>query len=91
MVITISVMPPPTYHNLSLHSHGVITSLCDLQIFTCPMNEDATHVHYATSPDTRTSGVLMNFEPRPFPALGPLVRGWPSVQSPHVLGVLRPI
>jgi hypothetical protein len=75
MVITLSIMPPFTYHNLSLHSHGVITALCDLQIFMCPINEDATRVHCATSPDIRTSSVLMTFELWPFPTLGPPVRG----------------
>jgi hypothetical protein len=55
MVITMSVTPPFTYSNLSLYSHGVITVLCDLQIFLCPMNEGVTRVHCATSPDTRAS------------------------------------
>jgi hypothetical protein len=50
-------------HYLSLHNHGVITILYDLQIFLCPMNEDATCVHCTTSPDVRTFGVLMTFEP----------------------------
>jgi hypothetical protein len=59
MIITMYVMPPFTYPNLSLYSHRVITVICDLQIFSCPTNEDVKRVHYATSSDIRTSGVLM--------------------------------
>jgi hypothetical protein len=54
-------MPMFTYPNLSLYSHRVITVLCDLQIFLCPINEDVTCVHCATSPDIRTSGILLTF------------------------------
>jgi hypothetical protein len=90
MVITISVMPPFTYPDLSLCSHGVITILCDLQIFLCPTNEDVTRVHYATSLDIGTSGVLMTSS-RLFTTLRPPVRGWPSVQSPLAPGILLPI
>jgi hypothetical protein len=61
MVITIFVMPLFTYPNLLLCSHVVITVLCDLQIFPFPTTEYATCVHCATSPDIRTSGVLMTF------------------------------
>jgi hypothetical protein len=43
VVITMSVMPPFTYHN-----HMAITVLRDLQIFPCPMNEDAMRVHCDT-------------------------------------------
>jgi hypothetical protein len=63
MVITMVVMPPFIYPNLSLYSHGVITILCDLQIFLHPTNQDATGVHCATSLDIRTSGVLMTLAP----------------------------
>jgi hypothetical protein len=61
MIIIMSVMLPFTYHNLSLYSHRVITVLCDLQIFLCPTNEGVTSVYCATSPDIRTSGILMPF------------------------------
>jgi hypothetical protein len=42
MVITLSVIPPFTYPSLSLASHGAITVLYSLQLFMCPMNDDAT-------------------------------------------------
>jgi hypothetical protein len=59
MVITMFVLPPFTYPNLSLHSHGVITVLCDLQIFPCLTNESMTRVPYAVMLKSETSGVLM--------------------------------
>jgi hypothetical protein len=49
------------------YSHGVITIHYNLQLFQCPMNEDATRVHCTTSPDVRALGVLMTFKPRPSP------------------------
>jgi hypothetical protein len=61
MVITMSIISPFTYPSLSLCSHGVITVLCDLQIFPCPTNEDATHVHCVTTLETRTSCKSMTF------------------------------
>jgi hypothetical protein len=59
MVITMSVLPPFTYPNLSLRSHGVITVLCDLQIFLFPANENVTCVPCAMMLKSETSGVLM--------------------------------
>jgi hypothetical protein len=59
MVITISVLPPFTYPSLSLCSHGVITVLCDLQIFFCPTIGNVTRVPCAVTLKTETSGVLM--------------------------------
>jgi hypothetical protein len=47
-----SIMPPFTYPNLSLCSHGFITVLCDLQMFLCPKNEEATCVHCAAALET---------------------------------------
>jgi hypothetical protein len=49
----------PVYLRLSLYSHGVITILCDLQIFPCPTNGDVTRVHYAVTPESGTSAALM--------------------------------
>jgi hypothetical protein len=59
MVITMSVLPPFTYSNLSLRSHGVITVLCDLQIFLCPANENVTRVPNTVTLRLETSSVLM--------------------------------
>jgi hypothetical protein len=59
MVITISVLPPFTYPSLSLCSHGVITVLCDLQIFLCPTIGNVTCVPCAVTLKIETSGVLM--------------------------------
>jgi hypothetical protein len=61
MVITMSIMPPFTYPNLSLRSHGVITVLYDLQMFLCPTNEKVARVHCAAVLDTGTSSTLMTF------------------------------
>jgi hypothetical protein len=61
MVITMSVMPPFTYPNLSLYSHKVITIVCDLQIFPCPTNEDVTRVHHNRMSDPWTSCAIMTF------------------------------
>jgi hypothetical protein len=61
MVITMFVLPPFTYPSLSLCSHRVITVLCDLQIFSCPTNEDVTCVPCAMTLEIETSGVLMTF------------------------------
>jgi hypothetical protein len=54
-------MPPFTYPSLSLCSQGVIIVLYDLQMFSCPMNSDVTHVYSLAVLETRTSGVLMTF------------------------------
>jgi hypothetical protein len=59
MVITMSILPTFTFPNLSLRSHGVITVLYDLQIFSCPTNGNVTRVPCATMLKTETSGVLM--------------------------------
>jgi hypothetical protein len=59
MVITMSILPPFTYPNLSRRSHGVITVLCDLQIFLCLTNGNVTCVPCATMLNPETSGVLM--------------------------------
>jgi hypothetical protein len=59
MVITMSVLPPFTYPDLSLRSHGVITVICDLQIFLYPANENMTCVPCAVTLKLETSGVLM--------------------------------
>jgi hypothetical protein len=59
MIITISVPSLFTYPSLSLCSHGVITVLCDLQIFPCPANGNATRVPCAVTLKTETSGILM--------------------------------
>jgi hypothetical protein len=56
MVITMSVLPPFTYLSLSLCSHGVITVLCDLQIFLCPANGYVIRVPCAVTLKTETSG-----------------------------------
>jgi hypothetical protein len=61
MVITMSVMPPFTYPNLSLYSHKVITIICDLQIFPCPTNEDVTRVHHNRMSGPWTSCAIMTF------------------------------
>jgi hypothetical protein len=61
MVITMSIMPSFTYPNLSLCSHGVITVLCNLQMFSCHTNEEATRVHCAMVLETGTSSTLMTF------------------------------
>jgi hypothetical protein len=68
MIITMSVMPPFTYPSLSLCNHGIITVLCDLQIFSCPTNEDVTRVRctvmrvrWTVTLETGTSGALMTF------------------------------
>jgi hypothetical protein len=61
MVITIFVMPPFTNLSISPCSHGIITVLCDLQIFAFPTNGDVTRVHCAATPETGTSGALMTF------------------------------
>jgi hypothetical protein len=53
---------PFIYHNLSLHSHGVIIVLCDLQIFSCPTNGNVTCVPCAATLETETSDVLMTFD-----------------------------
>jgi hypothetical protein len=55
MVITMFIMPLFTYYSLSLCSHGVITVLCDLQIFLCLTNGDVTRVYYATTLETGIS------------------------------------
>jgi hypothetical protein len=39
----------------------VITLLCDLQMFSCPMNEEATCVYCATALETSTSSMPMTF------------------------------
>jgi hypothetical protein len=59
MVIIMFVLPPFTYPNLSLRNHGLITVLCDLQIFPCHANENMTCVPYAVTLKSETSGVLM--------------------------------
>jgi hypothetical protein len=59
MVITMSVPPPFTYPSLSLRSHGVISVLCDLQIFLCPTNGNVTCVPCAVTLEAETSGILM--------------------------------
>jgi hypothetical protein len=59
MVITISILPPFTYPSLSLCSHGVITVLCDLQIFSYLTNGDVTCVPCAVTLLIETSDVLM--------------------------------
>jgi hypothetical protein len=61
MVIIISIMPLFTYPSLSPCNHGVITVLCDLQIFLCPTNGDVTCVHCIVMLETRTFGALMTF------------------------------
>jgi hypothetical protein len=61
MIITMSVMPPFIYYSLSPCSHGVITVLCDLQIFLCPINGDVTRVHCAAALETGISSALMTF------------------------------
>jgi hypothetical protein len=61
MVITMSVMPPFTYPNLSLCSHRAIRVLCDLQMFPCPTNEEATCIHCAAVLETGTSSMPMTF------------------------------
>jgi hypothetical protein len=61
MVITISVMPPFTYPNLSLCSHEAIRVLCDLQMFPCPTNEEATCIHCAAVLEMGTSSTPMTF------------------------------
>jgi hypothetical protein len=61
VVITMSVMSPFTYANLSLYSHQVITILCDLQIFSCPMNKGVTRGCHDRTPDPHTSNVMMTF------------------------------
>jgi hypothetical protein len=60
-VIKIYVMPPFTYPNLSMCSHRVIIILCDLQMFLCPTNEEATCVHCAVILETGTSSTSMTF------------------------------
>jgi hypothetical protein len=62
MVITMSALPPFTYPNLSLNSHGVITVLCDLQIFSCLINENVTHVPNVMMLKSETSDVLMTLD-----------------------------
>jgi hypothetical protein len=59
MVITMSVLPPFTYLNLSLRTHEVIIVLYDLQIFPCPTNGNVTRVPCATMLKTETFGVLI--------------------------------
>jgi hypothetical protein len=71
VVITMSVMPPFTYPNISLCSHGVITVLCDLEIFLCPTNRDAMRVHRVATPSIA--------------ALRPLARKKPSARSTLML------
>jgi hypothetical protein len=61
MVITMSIMHSFTYPSLSLCSHGIITVLCDLQIFLCPTNGDVTCVHCVVMLETETSGALVTF------------------------------
>jgi hypothetical protein len=61
MIITIYVMPLFIYPNLSLHSHEVIMTLYDLQIFLYPTNKNVTCVHCNVTPNTETSGALMTF------------------------------
>jgi hypothetical protein len=58
-VITISIMPPFTYPNLSLYGHGVITVFRDLQIFLHPTNGNVTHVLHAMSSSVRVSAMVM--------------------------------
>jgi hypothetical protein len=41
-VIIMSVLPPFNYPSLPPHSHRVIIVFCDLQIFSCLMNKDAS-------------------------------------------------
>jgi hypothetical protein len=60
MVITMFVLPLFNYPSLSLCGHRVITVLCDLQIFSCPVNRNVTHVSCAVMLKTETSGVLIN-------------------------------
>jgi hypothetical protein len=52
---------PFNYPNLSLCNHEVIRVFCDVQIFSCPTNENVTRVHCATTLETGTSGALMTF------------------------------
>jgi hypothetical protein len=59
MIITIYVMPMFIYPNLSLHSHEVIMTLYDLQIFLYPTNKDVTCVHCNVTPNTETSDALI--------------------------------
>jgi hypothetical protein len=70
VVITMSIMPPFTYPNLSPYSHRVITVIWDLQIFPCPMSEDAT------CPSCHLIR-LVDLQPGPFTIFQPLVQGWP--------------
>jgi hypothetical protein len=53
VVITMSVMPPFTYPNMSLHDHGVITVLHDLQVFPCSLNEGTMCVPRSASLELR--------------------------------------
>jgi hypothetical protein len=48
-----------TYPNLSLLSHGVITVLYNLQIFSYPTNENMTRVPCVVMLKIEISGVLM--------------------------------
>jgi hypothetical protein len=90
MVITISVIPLFTYPNLPLYSHMVITVLCDLQVFPCPMNEGATRVDCTVLPYIRISGELMPFTTALL-HLGPSSSQWSySVQPSPCTGVPSP-
>jgi hypothetical protein len=60
-IITISIMPPFIYPNLSLCTHRVITVLSDFQIFLCPTNEEATCVHCAVALEMGTPSTPMTF------------------------------
>jgi hypothetical protein len=51
-----------SYHILLLYSHGVITVIYDLQIFSCPTNGDVTRVHCVVTLETGTSSVVMTFD-----------------------------
>jgi hypothetical protein len=58
MVIIISVLPPFTYPSLSLHGHGVIIVLCDLQIFSYPINGNVTRVPCTAMLKTETFSAI---------------------------------
>jgi hypothetical protein len=61
MIIIMFVMSPFTYPNMLLYSHGVITVLCDLQIFVSSTNEGATRVHCKAALATGTSSATTTF------------------------------
>jgi hypothetical protein len=48
MVITLSIIPSFTYSSLSLASHKAIRVLYRLQLFVCPVNDNASYVPYLT-------------------------------------------